>query len=485
MACGLAALLVVALSLGLPSGPSGAADNGDGQRLYCGAGLVPATPDGRSNWKGGVVLDFAADGAVCADPIPSSALAVLRMATAGAGPTWSLSRLGLLYALAVGLATAVAVGAAGRRSAVLLPAVVPLVGVTFSRFFVSTYSEPAGLLGACVLCLGAGVVAVTGPAERAGRATGLLMVAGGGLLAGTAKTSYAPLLLVGVAVCALTAFRLGPRRGWRDCVVGPAVAVVGTLLAVAPIVASVQWQQRNYAVINTHNLVFTLVLPEIGDAALAPLGLPPAAASSAGRAYYPEGANGYPGSEVVAAQPAQVRAAAHRLLLTHPLDAVAAVGVGMTATLGAGLDYLPSAPLRPGTVAPALGTTVGEQGADRAQLLGWLAGLPVPWLPTVVALAGVVVGLLTRGRTTVVSGLGRIAATSAVSAVGLVVVAVVGDGYFEIAKHVWLAAYLLAVTAAAVVLAGLAGLAGRIGSRGLGHADSTGDRAADTVRIRS
>jgi len=34
----------------------------------------------------------------------------------------------------------------------------------------------------------------------------------------------------------------------------------------------------------------------------------------------------------------------------------------------------------------------------------------------------------------------------------VVAAAVLGDGYFEIAKHVWLAAYLLVVTAAAVLL---------------------------------
>ena len=44
------------------------------------------------------------------------------------------------------------------------------------------------------------------------------------------------------------------------------------------------------------------------------------------------------------------------------------------------------------------------------------------------------------------------AAVAAVSAVGVVAAAVLGDGYFEIAKHVWLAAYLLVVTAAAVLL---------------------------------
>lgn len=445
-AAGLAAALLVVVSLGLPSAPAGAGDNGDGYRLYCGAGLTPATPDERSNWKGGVVLDFTTGSPACADPIASSALPILRLATTGAGPVWSLSTLGLLYALAIGVAAAVAAWAVGPgvRLLVLVPALVPLAGPTFSRFLVSTFGEPAGLLGAVALCLGAGVLAVTDRRLAAERVAGLVLVAGGGLLAATAKAGYLPLLGFAVVICAGTAVRLAG----RERVIGPVVAVAAALLAVAPVLAGVSWQQRNYAVVNAHNLAFTLVLPEIGDGALAPLGLPPAAAPFAGRAYYPEAANGYPGSEVVAARPAEVRAAAYRELLTHPGAALRAFGVGLEATLGARLEYLPSRPLTATTLPSALGTSVGEQGADRARLLAWLDSLPVPWLPAAVALAGAVAGVLRRR-----DAFARIAGFGAASAVSLVVVAVLGDGYFEIAKHVWLAAYLLEVTAAALVLA--------------------------------
>lgn len=460
VAAGLAAALVVIVSLGLPSAPAGAGDNGDGHRLYCGAGLAPTTSDGRSSWKGGVVLDFTTDSPPCPDPIASSALPILKLATTGAGPVWSLSRLGLLYALATAVATALAAWAVGPgvRLLVLVPALVPLAGLTFSRFFVSAFGEPAGLLGAYALCLGVGVLAVTDRLLCRRRVAGLVLVAGGGFLAAIAKTAYGPLLGMAVVICAVTAVRLAG----RERVVGSVVAVAVALLAVAPVLAGAAWQQRNYAVVNAHDLVFTVVLPEIGDAALAPLGLPPAAARFAGRAYFPEGANGYPGSEVVAARPAEVRSAAYRLLLTHPGAAVRAVGNGLEATLGAGLDYLPSRPLTATTVAPVLGSSAGEQGADRGRLLAWLDALPAPWLPAAVALAGVLAGVvgLRRGGV-VVTALTRIAALAALSAVGLVIVAVVGDGYFEIAKHVWLAAYLLQVTGTALVLAAVTALVGR------------------------
>jgi hypothetical protein len=68
-ASGLLTLLLLADAAGLLVGPPvGAADNGDGARLYCGAGLVPLTPGQASNWKGGVVLGFATGAPACPDP---------------------------------------------------------------------------------------------------------------------------------------------------------------------------------------------------------------------------------------------------------------------------------------------------------------------------------------------------------------------------------------------------------------------------------
>ncbi len=464
VACGAVALLVVGLSLGLPGAQAGVGDNGDGSRLYCGAGLSPRTSDGRSNWKGGVVLEFATDAPTCPDPIVSSALPLLRIATTGSGPTFSLARLGVLYALAVGVVTAAAAWAVGpgARLLALVPPLVPLAGLTFSRFFVSTFSEPAGLLGAYALVVGAGVVAVTARKQRSARATGIALLALGGLCAATAKASYLPLLVVAVAVCAGTAVG---ERPWRGRLVGLAAAVALAAVAAAPVVAGLQWQQRHFAAVNTHNLVFTTVLPEVGDTALAPLGLPAAAAPFAGRAYL-AGVGDVPGAQVVAADPAGVRAAAYGVLLAHPRAAVDAVGLGLTATLGARLSYLPAAPLTASSVAPVLGTTVGEQGAYGDQLRSWLAGLAAPWLPALVAAAGVVLGLLSlRVGGPLVRALSRVAALAALAALGLVVAAVLGDGYFEIAKHVWLAAYLLEVTAAAVLLAGLVAVGRRVRAR--------------------
>ena len=220
-------------------------------------------------------------------------------------------------------------------------------------------------------------MAVTGRQEVRARAVGLVLVAAGGLLAATAKASFVPLLAVALVVAAVTAVG---RRRW----VGLGVAGALALVAIAPVAAGVQWQQRHFAAVNTHNLVYTTVLPDVGGAALGPLGLPPAALSAAGRAYYPNGVAGLPGAEVVAADPAaarqrrvrgaarapggrrgRARARAHRDPRRGPV--LPAVGSG-----------------DPGVGAAVLGTTVGPQGADRAQLLAWLDGLPLPWLPAAV-----------------------------------------------------------------------------------------------------
>src|SRR6478672_16068 len=74
---GLAATLLVVLALRLFSGrPLGVEDNGDGYRLFCGAGLTPLTMDGYASWRGGWTTDFAVGPPTCPDQVPSSALVI-------------------------------------------------------------------------------------------------------------------------------------------------------------------------------------------------------------------------------------------------------------------------------------------------------------------------------------------------------------------------------------------------------------------------
>ena len=166
--------------------------------------------------------------------------------------------------------------------------------------------------------------------------------------------------------------------------------------------AGVQWQQRHFVGVDTHNLVYTAVLPDVGGAALGPLGLPPAALSAAGRAYYPNGVDGLPGAEVVAADPAAARSAAYGVLLAHPAAAAGALGRGLTATLGAGLSYLPSAPVT--RVGARRARDDGRAAGRRPRAAAGLAGRArAAVVAATVAVAGLLAGVSTGG----IAGSGR------------------------------------------------------------------------------
>lgn len=471
---GLACLVLALAAAGLYGSPRGAGDNGDGIRLYCGAGLVPGTPDAQSNWKGGVVLHFSRAQA-CPDPIPSSALTLLRVSAAHSPTGYSLARLGWLYALLAALVTAVAAWCASAkghwRALVLAPVVLPLADPDYTRFFVSTFSEPAGLLGAFTFICGVAALVVTDRQHRSARATALMLVAAGGLIAVTAKTAYAPLLLSAVLVCAATATAGRRKPRWTARVAGPALAVLIAVAAIAPLGAASSWQTRHYPRVNTYNLIYTTILTELPGSAAA-LGLPGSAGRYAGQAFFPKGPDGVPGADTIAARPDALRNAGWRLLAEHPFALARAVGVGMQATEGRDVSYLPSEPLA-GQPPPILGSAGGEQeGADAPTLRAWLDGMRAPWWPSLVAAIGIIAGLIgmaqrSAGRLSV--AFARTAGVGATTAVMLVVVAVLGDGYFEIAKHVWLAAYLLDVTLLALggaVLVEMAASARRFLSRG-------------------
>ncbi|HEY2190830.1 MAG TPA: hypothetical protein VGH76_00820 [Actinomycetospora sp.] len=466
LGAGLGATALVVVTLGLPTGRTfGVEDNGDGFRLYCGLGLVPRTVDRLAAWKGGVVTDFAVGAApTCAASTPSSAATVLRAATLGGDGTLALSSVGWWYAALVGLVVGVAAWAASAsglcRAAVLVVPVAPLALPAFTRFFVSTYGEPAGLLGALAVACGVATLLVTGPEQRAARTVALFLTAAGGGIAATAKVAYVPVLVVAVVVCA--AATVGRRRPRR--LVGPAIAGL-TLLGVAvPVGAAVGFQDLAYEGANVHDVVFTLALPELGPGAPAELGLPPEAATYTGNGYFngPPHPTGRWWSEAIRDRPGATRAAADRALARHPGAVARAVGVGLQAITRADLPYLASGPGDTARFSPG-GGDPGWSGARQPDLRRTLDDTRRPaWLPTALVLLAVVAAASSvawRRRAPVAARWCRAAGLGAVTAVGLVVVALLGDGYFEVFKHVWLAAYLLAVTGLCLVGAVGAGVA--------------------------
>jgi hypothetical protein len=462
LGAGLACLLIIAWTAGLLTGtPRGASDNGDGIRLYCGAGLVPATADHRSNWVGGVVMDFTRS-APCSDPIPSSALLILRAAAADHPDTWSLTRLGWLYAAVAAGVTALAGWAATavglHRVVVLVPALVPLANTDFTRFFLSTFSEPAGLLGAYALLCGVAAAAATSARDQASRIVALALCAGGGLLAATAKAAYLPLLGIAVLLCVLTAVRVCRGGRWRpqDAVPGVVAAAAAVALAVGPVQAALAWQDRGYPAVNAHNVIFTMLLPEAGSAATADTGLPPEAAAHAGFGFYgPQGGpldpDSIPGWQAaIGDDPAAAHLAALRALAARPAVLATAVGVAMQATRGAAVDYLLERPAPSDAAGPLQIIDSPAMGKDVGWMRAWLGDMTAPWVSSLLAAVGLCAGLVSLRTRGVLAGFARTAFAGAAAAVGLAAVTVLGDGYYEIAKHMWLAAYLLDVTAVAV-----------------------------------
>ncbi|WP_290057337.1 glycan biosynthesis hexose transferase WsfD [Amycolatopsis solani] len=445
------AALVLALVLGLLGGtPTGAGDNGDGYRLFCGPGLTPATPDHKASWLGGVVLDFGR-GTPCPDPQPSSA-AVLFESVAGGDGSFSLVKLGWLYVLLVFLVTlpaAWAVQARGtRRLLFLLPPLLPLLEPSFARLFISTFAEPAGLFGAYTLLCGLAVIAATKAEDGFARLAALGLVAAGGVVGGLAKIGFLPLFVLAVLVCAVTAARPGLGRWWSGRIVGPVLAVLLVLELIAPIRANLAWQDRNYADVNAVNVVYTLGLVEFPGSAAA-LGLPAEAQQSAGHAYYPDGPEALAGADVLLEEPATVKHKVWDLLLTHPGALASAIGTGLQATLGRSLPYLPDDPWTAETRPPDNSAPVsGDMGGDATTFQAWLDSMGLWWWPVLLVLLGLAAAVvaLRRGRPPT-TRYGVVAGVAVASALGIVTMSVVGDGYFEIAKHVWLAAYLLDVAA--------------------------------------
>ncbi|WP_433782591.1 hypothetical protein ACQPX6_22295 [Actinomycetospora sp. CA-101289] len=469
---GIGAALVVVLTLGLPTGRTfGVEDNGDGYRLYCGIGLIPRTVDRLAAWKAGVVTNFTVGTPSCGASTPSSAGLVLRAAGLGGDGSLELDSVGWWYAALVGLVVAAAAWAASAsgpwRAAVLVVPVAPLALPLLTRFFVSTYAEPAGLLGTLALACGVAALMVTGPEQRGARTTALILVALGGGVAATAKVAYLPVLVVAVGVCAVTAVgRSRPRR------VGPVIAGVTALAVIVPIGAAAGFQDSVYEGANVHDIVFTLALPEFGPDATAELGLPPEAAAFAGNGYFngPPHPTGGWWSRAIRDEPDVTRSAAYAALVRHPGVLLRAVGVGLQATMRADLPYLASGPADPARPSPP-GGDPGWSGARQPDLRTVLdAGPHPPWYPTALvafALVAAASSVAWRHRAPAVARWCLAAGLGAVTALGLVALAVLGDGYFEVFKHVWLAAYVLVLTGLCLLGAVAAGV-GHLGrARGI------------------
>ncbi|GAA4883461.1 hypothetical protein [Actinomycetospora straminea] len=475
--------------LGLVAGEAiGAADNGDAIRLYCVADLVPDTDDRAAPGHGVAVTEYRTGGPGCFRESPTTSAGLLLRATVAVGTAldasppapdgstrfsfeWLAAVYVALFALGAGVATLAAT--AGRRAAravpavlaVVVPPLLPLLVVPWwSRFLVSSFSEPAGLLGAAWLAWGLLALAVTRPAHRAARLAALGLVAVGGLVAATGKPGFVAVGLAAVVACLLVT--VGTTRWWRR-VPGVVAAVAVVALAAAPLVSSLRAQDEAYDKVNAHNLAFTAVLPEAGPSATGPLGLRPEAFGQAGQHFYLDGGRSVRDWDAtVGARPRELRAASLRFVAEHPRVLARMVHRGLVATLRPQVPYLATETAGARTVSGSIPRPSFPEGAQTmGPMFVYLDGLPGRWVPPAVValalLAGAVTLLPARrlgavlGRRDVV-GPARVAALLGLTALGVVVVAVLGDGYCELAKHVWLASYTLVVTGGVLLVTALA-----------------------------
>ena len=135
----------------------------------------------------------------------------------------------------------------------------------------------------------------------------------------------------------------------------------------------------------------------------------------------------------------------------------------LSATLRPALPYLPSAPRGSVPERNEVRTIYPETGPVGDLQRVYLDGIATPWLPSALvvvatgaALATVVPRRRRRPMRSSAAGLVRVAAGAALTATGIAAVAVVGDGFYELTKHVWLASYLLVVTALLLAASGVA-----------------------------
>ena len=474
---GLATVLGVALRIGLLTLPGlgggliGVGDNGDAYRLFCTAGLTPDTPSGFSLWRGVVVTSFTTGATPCTTA-PSSAATLLGLVVPSGPGVWSLASYAWLLAglAALGVGLGAAVLATVRPSRALLVGV-PLVGLLaaswWSRFLVSLYAEPTALVAVVWVVVGLLVVAGTRPEQRWQRLVALGLLGLGGLVGATTKPGFVPIALVAAACAALVVVRSpSHRRVWRFA--GPLVALAMLAGAASPVAQAVAGQDRSYATVNAHNLIFTALLPELGpDVVLPAVGLPPAAAAHSGEGFYWAFGGGIPGwTTAIEDRPDEARTAARTLLAEHPGTLATMVGRGLTATMRPQLDYLPSAPR--GTAPERFeGRTVyPEAGPQTALLVRWLDAIAAGWLPVAVVLAALAAAAATvlprvRRADPLALGLVRTAGACALLALGIVGLAVLGDGYYELSKHVWLASYLVLTAGVAGGAAAVVGLTAR------------------------
>jgi hypothetical protein len=459
-----AAAVTTAALLQIFLGPDlGLADNGDGRRVLCGADLQPPP---LSTAFTVVVFDLhpltdpARGGCNAAASRYSTSQIVLVGAVRVAddlfsGPGTDLRTVGAVVAVLFGLGVGgLYLALSGGRTIRLLTvagASALLLDVSYLHYFSSPFSEAAGILGALWT-----TVALARLASRPLGFGPLLAVLLSTTLLVTAKSQLTPLVAIVVLLVGLRIWQHhrarraeptaetipaedsedagpAPRRRWRPGPVLLAWLLIAALLGGSGLQLLYQGPEFHRA--NLHNLVLFTLAPLSGDAAgtLTELGLDPSLAQYSGTSAFNAGIpvdnRAYQRFREDAGRGAVVE-----YLAGHP-------GIALT-MLEAGLDQVtqPRTPYLseirdPGATAPVLAT--GRYAPATALLLD-LQPYSWPWFPVawvvLVAWGGVLA--VRRGiRGLDLRSWGYALLFCALAAPAQVVIALLGDGYYELAKH--------------------------------------------------
>jgi uncharacterized membrane protein len=457
IAAGLGVLGALAALLQLFWGQDiGLADNGDGFRLMCHFDLVRREDVLAER----VVFHYAPVTYGCEPNLAymSSQQWLVRPALWIYGLRYEsgfdLRALGILHSTLFGVLLAgLYLALPGRRLVRVLTVVVAgllLADVTFVTYFVSPFSEPATFLGLLA------VVAATAwyVRDAGSRRLSVVLLTCATAFLMVAKSQTVVLALLVAPVLLSRRVEVGSFTGrWR----GRAVPGVACVVLLATGVGHLLQQPPFFAQVNNHNVVFYTLLVESSDpgAVLRSLGVSEDLVRYQGIGYFDPRADGKEDDPQYQQFLREVdRSKVLRYLASHPGQWPRLLEAGTEAVAEVRQDYLsnyPTARRDDAILAPRPNPT--------ERLLGSLHHLSWPLFPIVWLMALVVgaVAMFRRSAGTEARAVGAVCYLLGATALSQVVVAVAGDGYYELVKHTVLSGYatalLLAVAAGALVSA--------------------------------
>ena len=353
--------------LGLVGGDAiGAADNADGARLFCVAELAPGATDARASGHGIVVTEFRTGGPPCRVPAPATSPGLVLDATVAlaAAPRPHAGGAGRHHPLLPRVARrrptrGCSVSARGRGGRGRSPPV-PDDGCcrwlsSSSRRSSPCWPSPGGR-GSWCRPTGSrrGCWARRGPPGRCSRSPspGPPTAAPGSPRSRSPRWAASSRRPPSRRSSPSGSRRSWPARcvtvgtrAWRRRVPGLLVAGIAVALAAAPVLAGIRYQDELYAAPNTHDLIFTAILPESGPGGP---GRGRAAARRPGRtrastSTWTSAGASRAGTRRSAPRPVETRALARTWVAEHPVLLARMVHRGLVATLRPEVPYLVSA----------------------------------------------------------------------------------------------------------------------------------------------